>query len=300
MTGSTTSSRPRARSSSGSPIDCARCHDHKLDPIPQKDYYRFLAFFQNVNHYRNGGPTDEVPLSRSDVGPGKPSSEANIANCGRKRDRGPGRAVGHRRRIPRRVREGSQGGQGRPPPTSTTSRYRFYRDTWETNCPTSTPSSPSRPASSRRGSVRPRASTPGRLRLASSSKGRWSSPSDGRYTFFLDSDDGSRLTVDGTRGWSNTTASTTRDREVGRRSCPQARASCRSGSTTSRGSADGTLSVAWSGSRASSPRPLSATKPERRQESGSRRMTAVRLRPGVRREGGARSSARRRLAVSRL
>src|SRR6185436_6083086 len=42
--------------------DCARCHDHKIDPIAQRDYYAMLSFFQNVNHYRNGGPTDEVPL----------------------------------------------------------------------------------------------------------------------------------------------------------------------------------------------------------------------------------------------
>src|SRR5262249_36652303 len=46
----------------GLTLDCARCHDHKIDPVPQKDYYRFLAFFQNLNHYRNGGPTDEVVL----------------------------------------------------------------------------------------------------------------------------------------------------------------------------------------------------------------------------------------------
>ena len=46
----------------GLTVDCARCHDHKIDPIPQKDYYRLLAFFHNINHYRNGGPTDEVKL----------------------------------------------------------------------------------------------------------------------------------------------------------------------------------------------------------------------------------------------
>ncbi len=32
----------------GMSIGCARCHDHKKDPIPQKDYYRLLAFFHNI------------------------------------------------------------------------------------------------------------------------------------------------------------------------------------------------------------------------------------------------------------
>ena len=35
----------------GLTINCARCHDHKLDPIPQKDYYRMLAFFAGVQRY---------------------------------------------------------------------------------------------------------------------------------------------------------------------------------------------------------------------------------------------------------
>ena len=29
---------------------CAQCHDHKFDPITQKDYYRLQAFFAAVNH----------------------------------------------------------------------------------------------------------------------------------------------------------------------------------------------------------------------------------------------------------
>lgn len=44
----------------GLTMDCARCHDHKLDPIPQKDYYRFLSVFRPLNRYRNGGNTDEA------------------------------------------------------------------------------------------------------------------------------------------------------------------------------------------------------------------------------------------------
>src|SRR5205823_3821565 len=32
----------------GMTVGCARCHDHKKDPIPQRDYYRMLAFFRDV------------------------------------------------------------------------------------------------------------------------------------------------------------------------------------------------------------------------------------------------------------
>ena len=35
----------------GLSINCARCHDHKIDPLPQRDYYRLLAFFRGVRRY---------------------------------------------------------------------------------------------------------------------------------------------------------------------------------------------------------------------------------------------------------
>lgn len=44
----------------GLTVNCARCHDHKIDPIPQKDYYRMLSFFAGVNRF---GDHVQRPLS---------------------------------------------------------------------------------------------------------------------------------------------------------------------------------------------------------------------------------------------
>lgn len=58
----------------GMTINCARCHDHKIDPIPQADYYRLLAFFSNIRRYGIRSP--ESVLDASVVELPIPASEA--------------------------------------------------------------------------------------------------------------------------------------------------------------------------------------------------------------------------------
>jgi hypothetical protein len=42
-------------------VHCARCHDHKFDPIPQRDYYRLQAIFAGVDRGdRPAGPAGTV------------------------------------------------------------------------------------------------------------------------------------------------------------------------------------------------------------------------------------------------
>jgi hypothetical protein len=43
----------------GLTLGCARCHDHKFDPIPQEDYYGMLAFLRNVKYYENPKKPEE-------------------------------------------------------------------------------------------------------------------------------------------------------------------------------------------------------------------------------------------------
>ena len=38
----------------GLSLECAECHDHKYDPISQRDYYKIFAIFNNVPHLGSG------------------------------------------------------------------------------------------------------------------------------------------------------------------------------------------------------------------------------------------------------
>ncbi|HIA46477.1 MAG TPA: DUF1553 domain-containing protein, partial [Candidatus Hydrogenedentes bacterium] len=56
----------------GVSLECARCHDHKFDPISQQSYYEMTAFFNNIDesglysHFTHATPTPTLNLHKND------------------------------------------------------------------------------------------------------------------------------------------------------------------------------------------------------------------------------------------
>ena len=56
----------------GLTIGCARCHDHKYDPVPQRDYYRLSAILRSAYD-----PYDWLSPNEADIGPDADWNETN-------------------------------------------------------------------------------------------------------------------------------------------------------------------------------------------------------------------------------
>ena len=46
----------------GLTFNCCRCHDHKFDPLPNRDYYRLMAFFNTTSIDGGGGNPQTPPI----------------------------------------------------------------------------------------------------------------------------------------------------------------------------------------------------------------------------------------------
>ena len=72
----------------GLSVSCARCHDHKFDPIPQADYYALAGIFQSSKTYygttkntQNRHPSSLIRLPTKDANPlHKAMSQSEIAS----------------------------------------------------------------------------------------------------------------------------------------------------------------------------------------------------------------------------
>ena len=177
----------------GLTVNCARCHDHKIDPIPQKDYYSLLAFFHAVTPMAKAGPTIERTLFRTDAD--RQEFEKRVADLERRRNEAQAAVT----EIEGRFREAweQQGDTEAVASDLDDLQFRFYRDSW-TALPKFDELKPEDvgvvPAQRFDITVAP-SLRPDNFGYVFT--GFLKVPAAGEYTFIIDSDDGSRLAVGG-------------------------------------------------------------------------------------------------------
>ncbi len=110
----------------GMSIGCARCHDHKKDPVPQRDYYRLLAWFHDIT------PMNRDNLRRIT----SPEEQRRLAERAREKQQREGRLYHEIYRLEQELLAGLVAKKGFDAGRLVGSdlaelSYRFYRDTWE-------------------------------------------------------------------------------------------------------------------------------------------------------------------------
>jgi mono/diheme cytochrome c family protein len=175
----------------GMTMGCARCHDHKIDPLPQKDYYKLLAFFDNVTNMHTTDITRQI-VEEADA---KAYAEAADKRA---------QEIAQADRRVRTLEEMFLAGLRKADPVALPEfhpsdmsgmQYRFYRDTWD-KLPdfdnTKAETTGTLPNNFFDLGERTRNEAFGFVFEASLHV-----PVEGEYTFYLDSDDGARLSIDG-------------------------------------------------------------------------------------------------------
>src|SRR5205807_2868057 len=61
----------------GLTLQCARCHSHKYDPIPQSDYYRMQAIFMSAYRPGQWNPQVQRKLQEASAAQEKAAAEHN-------------------------------------------------------------------------------------------------------------------------------------------------------------------------------------------------------------------------------
>ncbi len=74
-----------ATAAMGLTMECARCHDHKFDPISQEEFYGLFAFFDDIDesglysHFTNATPTPALDLPSEEQETKLATLEASVA-----------------------------------------------------------------------------------------------------------------------------------------------------------------------------------------------------------------------------
>jgi mono/diheme cytochrome c family protein len=176
----------------GLTVNCARCHDHKIDPIPQRDYYRLAAFFHGIKPMTTVGPNIEQPLFASEAE--RLAYERSLREREERRNELQAQVTALQTEF---IAAYSKSRQSKELALTDIDdlEYRFYRDHWE-RLPDFDQIKPETVGTLDGGrfdiSLATRESDFGFVFT-----GMLKVPADGQYTFTVDSDDGTRLLLAG-------------------------------------------------------------------------------------------------------